>query len=224
MPQNEGTPRQRARRARILEATRQLVTAVGYEGLTMRELAARAEVSPTTLYNLYSNKDELLFAAVGDRLAGSTIEVRELAPEPGYAQLVRTVEVLALHVAEAPPYAEAIAKALFQAGPDDPLTQLLVVRTCLRCRPSLQAMQSKRQLREGVDLERTAHLLVEASWGGMFGWMKGLVSLASLRRELRDMRLALLISVSRGAARREMEAWLESEPDAIRRQRRRARA
>lgn len=222
MPELEGTERQRARRARILEATRELVTTVGYEGLTMRELAARANVSPTTLYNLFSNKDELLFAAVGERLWGSLVEIRDLAPEPGYIELVRTVEVLALHVEAEPAYAEAIAKALFQAGPEDALTRLLVQRTAQRCIPSLERMLALRQLRPEVDLERTAHLLVDGSWGCVFGWLKGLVPLTDLRRELRDLRLSILISVARGSARREMEAWLAAELDPIRRQRRRA--
>ncbi|MCC5871413.1 MAG: TetR/AcrR family transcriptional regulator [Gammaproteobacteria bacterium] len=220
MPITNGTERQRARRERILEATRELVTNVGYEGLTMRELAARANVSPTTLYNLYVNKDELLFAAVGDHMSGSLQQARSLAPNRGYEQLVRIVEVLAIQVQTTPEYAEAIAKALFQAAPDSALAQLLVVRTNLQCLPSLQAMQEARQLRPGVEHERVAHLLVNASWGCMLGWLKGLVPLADLRREQRDIRLSILMSISRGAARRHMEEWLDSEPDSLRLRRR----
>ncbi|MCC5885111.1 MAG: TetR/AcrR family transcriptional regulator [Gammaproteobacteria bacterium] len=223
MPDHAGTERQRARRDRILQATRELVTSVGYEGLTMRELAARAQVSPTTLYNLYTNKDELLFAAVGDHMSGSLQEARALAPDPGYEQLVRIVEVLGVQVQATPEYAEAIAKALFQAGPEDALTRLLVLRTSQQCLPSLQAMADAGQLRPGVKHDRTAHLLVDASWGCMFGWLKGMVPLADLRRELRDLRLSILMSVAEGEARRHMEEWLDSEPENLR-PRRRSRA
>lgn len=216
MPANEGTERQRARRDRILEATRELVTSVGYEGLTMRELATRAKVSPTTLYNLYVNKDELLFAAVGDHMSGSLQEARALAPDPGYEQLVRIVEVLGVQVQATPAYAEAIAKALFQAAPHDALTRLLVLRTSQHCLPSFQAMESARQLRRGVDHTRTAHLLVNASWGCMLGWLKGMVPLADLRRELRDLRLGILMSVASGAARNHMQDWIETEPENLR--------
>ena len=54
------TPRQEDRRDRILGVARQMVADYGYGGMVMSEVAERAEVSPTTLYNLYNTKDELL--------------------------------------------------------------------------------------------------------------------------------------------------------------------
>src|SRR5688500_16786813 len=48
------------RRTRILEAARTLVTKHGYDGLTMRDLAAAARVSVPTLYNLFGSKDAIL--------------------------------------------------------------------------------------------------------------------------------------------------------------------
>lgn len=215
MAANEGTERQRARRARILQCARELVTAVGYEGLTMRELAHCAKVSPTTLYNLYKNKDELLFAAVGDFMSGNYRQARGLAPEAGYEQLVKVVEVMAEQVVATPEYAEAIAKSLFQATPDHPLSKLLVDRASQQCLPSLQAMAATRQLRPEVHQPRIAHLLVNGSWGCIFGWLKGVVALPDLRRELRDLRLAILISATKGSARQAMEAWLLREPEPL---------
>ena len=58
--------RQLKRQANILYMTRKLASEVGYDGLTMRGLAEKAEVSPKTLYNLFSSKDELLAAALED--------------------------------------------------------------------------------------------------------------------------------------------------------------
>lgn len=215
MAANEGTERQRARRARILQCTRELVAAVGYDGLTMRELAQCAEVSPTTLYNLYTNKDELLFAAVGEFMAVSYRQARSLAPERGYEQLVRVVEVMGEQVAATPEYAEAIAKGLFQAAPDNPLSQLLVARESRQCLPSLQAMAEARQLNPEIDQARIARLLVNGSWGCIFGWLKGVVPLAAVRREMRDLRLAILISASKGSARKHMEGWLLRDPEPL---------
>ena len=60
------SPRQLARRAAILEATRELLTKRGYEGTTVRDVAERARVAKGTLYNIYGGKDELIFAAVID--------------------------------------------------------------------------------------------------------------------------------------------------------------
>src|SRR6187200_1628947 len=73
------------RRKRILAAARELIAERGYDGLTMRELAAASRVSVPTLYNLFGGKQAILlgeleetFAAVvagSERVAtGSTVE------------------------------------------------------------------------------------------------------------------------------------------------------
>ena len=58
------TPRQEIRREKILSAARKLVASQGYEGMVMSDLAVIAGVSPTTLYNLFNTKDELLLEAL----------------------------------------------------------------------------------------------------------------------------------------------------------------
>jgi AcrR family transcriptional regulator len=48
------------RRARILKAARELIAERGYDGLTMRDLAAASRVSVPTLYNLFGGKQAIL--------------------------------------------------------------------------------------------------------------------------------------------------------------------
>ncbi len=55
-----------ARRRRILEAARKLIAGGGMQALTMRKLAAGAELSVMTLYNLYGARDEILHALIED--------------------------------------------------------------------------------------------------------------------------------------------------------------
>ena len=74
------TPLQRARRERILTTTRDQLSLLGYDGINMRNLAAAAEVSPTTLYNLYENKDVLVLSALEDQLSRMG---RSLVMKPG---------------------------------------------------------------------------------------------------------------------------------------------
>lgn len=49
-----------ASRSRILESARALFAAEGYEGVSMRKIAAMAECSPAALYTLFPNKRQLL--------------------------------------------------------------------------------------------------------------------------------------------------------------------
>ena len=49
-----------ANRARIVAAARDLFAAEGYDGVSMRKVAARANCLPSTLYTLFPNKRQLL--------------------------------------------------------------------------------------------------------------------------------------------------------------------
>ena len=60
------TERQIRRREDILTAARKLITELGYDGVTMRQLAKESGVAPKTLYHQFQNKEKLLRA----RMAG----------------------------------------------------------------------------------------------------------------------------------------------------------
>ena len=66
------TPKQEERRQRILRAARDMVADHGYEGMVMSQVAERAGVSPTTLYNLYNTKDQLVMESLRELLAQNT--------------------------------------------------------------------------------------------------------------------------------------------------------
>jgi AcrR family transcriptional regulator len=92
------------RRARILDAARDLIARHGYDGLTMRELAKASRVSVPTIYNLIGGKTDIVAAemevtaqsfgdalrvAAGKRLVDRTLAIyvggaRELFATPGY--------------------------------------------------------------------------------------------------------------------------------------------
>jgi AcrR family transcriptional regulator len=59
-----GTERSQDRRAEILAAARELMLTEGYDRTSMRNIAAKLNVTPTTLYLYFRNKDELVFHLV----------------------------------------------------------------------------------------------------------------------------------------------------------------
>lgn len=73
------------RRGEILDAALSVFAEKGYEGGTMREIAARVGVTEPALYRHYAGKEALfedLIAVAGDRVVGQTIGLlRELQPE-----------------------------------------------------------------------------------------------------------------------------------------------
>ncbi|SNY87184.1 transcriptional regulator, TetR family [Nocardia amikacinitolerans] len=121
MPENKPL-RSDARRNRdaLVTAARQVFTERGLDA-PLKEVAARAGVAIGTLYNRFSTRDDLIAAAVEDRLeAGSRIaeEAREIAdPWDSFAYLVekvcelqasdRLLSDLALRAAPSPAVARA---------------------------------------------------------------------------------------------------------------------
>ena len=61
------TERQFQRREKILSTARELIEQEGYQGVTMRELARKSNVTPKTLYDQFGSKDKLLFTAMKER-------------------------------------------------------------------------------------------------------------------------------------------------------------
>ncbi|MBU2669120.1 TetR/AcrR family transcriptional regulator [Actinoplanes bogorensis] len=93
------------RRTAILDACRELLVSSGYAGLTIKAVAAAAEVSPETIYKAFGTKRGLVKAMYDVTLAGDD------APEP----LARRPEVLAL-LAETDPSEKIFRYAVIARG------------------------------------------------------------------------------------------------------------
>lgn len=93
-------------RARLLAATAQAVTEVGYSSLTVGEITKRAAVSRVTFYEIFAGKNELLAAAFAEalgslRAAIATSCATRAWPENVIAGVRAAVEFAAASPAEA---------------------------------------------------------------------------------------------------------------------------
>ena len=91
--------------ARILDATRQLLSDVGLEGATLKAICERAEVGAGSFYNLFDSKEEAVLSVVresiaavdptsagrgpGDERVGDLVDayLKFLTGEPGLARI-----------------------------------------------------------------------------------------------------------------------------------------
>ncbi|HIF92317.1 MAG: TetR/AcrR family transcriptional regulator [Myxococcales bacterium] len=69
-----------ARRQRILDAARRLITRGGMNSLSMRKLAKEAGLAVATLYNLFGVREEILDALVIDAIDQMNLELNRDAP------------------------------------------------------------------------------------------------------------------------------------------------
>ncbi len=208
-PVRKLTPNQQARRARILDAARRLVAEHGYEGMIMRDVAHLANVSPTTLYNLYNTKDELVLEALRESMADSWISA-EQTTELGFDRLLTQVSHSVAQTQEGSAYAKAITQALLRANGADPLVKVLINRNAKAVTSSLQAMQAQNQLVHAVDINRLALDLVGVFWSNYMLWSKDIVALDQLELNLKRAYLSYLQPVTQGALHERIKQHLSS--------------
>ena len=88
-----GSPAQRDRRRRILEATIALAGRGGFDAVQMRTVAESADVALGTLYRYFPSKVHLLVAALSTRLEGAQA-VLDRRPIPGDTPEERVMHVV----------------------------------------------------------------------------------------------------------------------------------
>ncbi len=88
-----GSPAQRDRRRRILDATIVLASKGGFEAVQMRAVAESADVALGTLYRYFPSKVHLLVAALSTRLEGAQA-VLDRRPIPGDTPEDRVMHVV----------------------------------------------------------------------------------------------------------------------------------
>lgn len=87
------TESQAARRGRILDAALELSAGGGFDGVQMREVAARADVALGTLYRYFPSKENLLLSVMGVQVEALADRLARRPPE-GTDPVERVVDVL----------------------------------------------------------------------------------------------------------------------------------
>ncbi len=109
-------PRQAETVDRLLRAALDEVRAVGYEALTMRSVAARADVAPATAYTYFASKNHLVAEVFARELAGLPVLARaEASP---LERLEREFTHLADFLGREPRLAGATTIAMLDSEPD----------------------------------------------------------------------------------------------------------
>ena len=114
------SPTQAATRRRLLDAARALATKGGYEGVSMRQVAAKAGVSAPTAYLYFSSKDHLLVDVLVD-LVGQTTETLSSRPRRGRSPVDRAVATLrraVQNLEQAPNLHIAMTRAYISGSPE----------------------------------------------------------------------------------------------------------
>ena len=111
---------QAATRQKLLDAARELAAAEGYDGVTVRKVAARAGVSAPTAYQYFTSKDHLLVDVLVE-LVGDTTGSLTHRPAEGDTPADRAAATLRRavdRVVAAPDLYVALTRAYLTGGTD----------------------------------------------------------------------------------------------------------
>jgi AcrR family transcriptional regulator len=202
--------RQVERRAKILRTARRLVSEVGYDGLTMRGLAAAAQVSPKTLYNLFVSKDELLMSALDDLMQGLFNSIQQAENVEGFDYLFLRQDTYNEEIMRSPGYAALTTRALFQARPNNRLVRRLLAAPIQEFLTHLTFEKKKGILIDGLDLEHVSRQLALQDWCVLLLWNKGEINLEDIPLEKKRALLMTLVGITRGSSNRRYHEQLMS--------------
>jgi AcrR family transcriptional regulator len=123
-PRRELNARQAETVERVVVAVLDELRAVGFDALTVRNVAARASVAPATAYTYFSSKNHLVVEAFWRELAGRPRV--ELDRSGSLDRVVAVFEDLADFLAREPELAAAATAALLVTEPDVKQLRILV--------------------------------------------------------------------------------------------------
>ena len=121
MADSDGAPRDaRLRDGRILDTVVEILETQGYDAVQLREVARRSQTSLTTIYKRYSNRDELIAAAVQmwmDKHRFAKLAGQRHEPDDSlYAGLMRMLRTIFLPWEEHPSMLTAYFRARATPG------------------------------------------------------------------------------------------------------------
>jgi AcrR family transcriptional regulator len=194
--------RGKARRVqRALAAAREILAAEGAEGLQMRALAERAELSVRTLYNHFGGKADVVTALVSQCLDELAAELEALAIEgDGLARsrAIITVSVARFHADRElmrPLLAASISGAAAEGG------ALLTEQARSLQEHALETAMRSRQLARTLPARHLAHQVLSAYNQAAFSWACRDLGHRAFETQALHAWACLLLGFARGATR-----------------------
>lgn len=142
-------------RAEILDAARDVFEAEGFEGATMRQIAARAGIATGTLFNYVEDKQALLFEALRqdlEEVLARCLTELPAAPEQLEALLVAAASPFFAHYCARPALSQALLeRALWARGEPGQAFRAQIERLAEALLERLEGMRERGVLRPEAD-------------------------------------------------------------------------
>ena len=174
--------RERQRR-RILDAASELFDERGIDGVTMAEITSASGVQPSTMYQYFSSKDDIVWAILGELLqekSGIAIEAMKDSPN-ALARITALLEMMADDLSQNPEKVRFMAQFDAMYARDWPVERLLSLEAQIHPEPFrffgelIRDGIADGSLRPDLDPDLTMHAVINA----VIGAQRRLASLGS---------------------------------------------
>jgi AcrR family transcriptional regulator len=195
----------RGRRERILEAAREIIADRGYEGLTMRELAAASRVTVPTVYNLIGGKDAVLFAAVEgqtERFVRAIESSRGGSPAAG---AIAVVDASVRELLRLPRYYRTLLRLLYTSEAAEAVSREVNRALSHQFARGIEALDEAGDLATWIDRKALADRLGAHLGLASLQWAAGAYSAETLRAVALFDASTTLLGVTQGASQRELQ-------------------
>lgn len=197
------------RRRRILKETRRLIAETGYSGFNIRDLCARAEIAPKTLYNAFGNKDNVVASAVQEFISDTYADAHfhfEASNIDGFLERQNRIHSRNQLLGR---YTKAIVAVYYSSDSCN------VIRTKIRTEAGrwhdafTTAIEAEGGLQPGVTTEWISHLLCSNAFSITKDWACGDIPDEQFLDRVAETALMVLVGTTRGRVNQDARRWIE---------------
>jgi AcrR family transcriptional regulator len=201
------------RRARILQAARRLIARRGYSRLNMRDLAEEARVSVPTVYNLIGSKQALLTALLETLIDGVASAQINLPHDASFVTRAAAMcEASQNAFLEMPDYARELVLSFLASDETQSVRHAMDEKSVQLMATLLELGRDGGELVPWADPRLVAGAMYMALVAATIRWAKREIDDDGLRLWIAAGTGLALLGVTRGRARHELEAMLQSLP------------
>ena len=193
------------RRARILASARKLIAERGFDGLTMRELAAASRVSVPTLYNLFGGKLALLLGELEETFARVDTSMRAARGEGFVERMLAGCEAANDDLLAVPRYSRALIHRTLTSTETETMRRDIGRRFVTIMAEVLRDAQAAGEIADFVDAEAVAARAYAHYVATMIQWAMGDLDDAEFRNATLLGPCLMFLGIARGRAARDLE-------------------
>lgn len=167
------SPLMAERRQHMLALTRQMLAESGYAGLSMRALAARANVAVSTIYAAFGSKDDLIYEASSE-LYQQSFDLASASPHRPSLEIIALVcDGLGRNTRPSVAYAQACCRIYFLAERDSTLGRKLSSLLHDWTLDLLGTLRARDELQPWTPLATLAQDISSHLWAMVYDWTLG---------------------------------------------------